>query len=305
MQLTRVRLRVPASSANLGPGFDSVGLALDVWDEVEVELTGSSLAITPAGEGAAEVPRDERHLVYRSMLETWRRLGETAPRGVVLRTRNRVPHSRGMGSSATAIVAGVSAAAALAGVDVAGTEGRAVVNTIAGDLEGHPDNSSASVYGGLTLSWRDDEKPEWRTLSLAVDPAVCVLVCVPSSRLDTHTARAALPSDVPHGDAAANGARTALLVQALTQHPELLMPATQDRLHQEQRRYAYPRSMALVDRLRSSGVAAAVSGAGPSVLALTHHGGATVVEQAAELETGWQALRLAVPTSGVQLLDVR
>jgi len=307
---TAVRVRAPASSANLGPGFDSIGLALGVWDELEFTVMPEpGLRIEVQGSGAAGVPRDESHLVYRSMVRGLREQGLEPPAGMQLRTRNAVPHGRGMGSSATAIVAGVAAAYGLVAVagsrPTAGAEVEidlAAVNDLASELEGHPDNASATVYGGMTLSWVDDATGTTRTVGLTLHPEVTAVVFVPEATLATHTARALLPERVPLRDAAANSARAALLVEAATRRPELLIAATRDWLHQEARRPSYAASMALVDRLRAAGHAAAISGAGPSVLVLTTLGR---VDRVALSEAGqageWQRLVPGIPQRGVRV----
>lgn len=295
----RVHVEVPASSANLGPGFDSIGMAVDLWDSVEVEVGGEGLRIECDGEGADQVPRDRTHLVYRSMSVVWRHLGYATPRGVKLHCRNAIPHSRGLGSSAAAIVAGVAAGAALAGRDPASPEGRQLVGDIAGDLEGHPDNSSASLYGGITVSWASDSGHGWRTAQLTPHPDLRSIALVPAERLATDVARAALPMRVAHGDAARNSGRSALLVHALTHDPALLLPATREWLHQEQRRVAYPTSMALVDRLREAGHAATISGAGPTVLVLTTSGQEQAVLDL--VDPVWSAVRGSLPDTGVRV----
>lgn len=263
-----VRVQVPASTANLGPGFDSIGLALAVFDIVTAQIVPHGLHITVEGEGAGVVPDDETHLVWRSMRTAWERLGTGCPPGLALRCENDIPHSRGLGSSASAIVAGVVVAAALAD-ELADIDAAllATINDISGDLEGHPDNASASVYGGLTVSWR--EQGRWVSTSPPVHPDVVPVLFVPDSTLSTDRARAVLPAAVSLTDAARNSGRAALLVEAMTRRPDLLFAGTADWLHQEPRRSSYPSSMALVDRLREDGHAAVVSGAGPSVLVLT------------------------------------
>ncbi len=271
---TSVQVEVPASSANLGPGFDSVGLALGLFDVVTATVVPDGLHITVEGEGAGVVPDDETHLVWRSMRTAWERLGVPCPPGLKLHCVNRIPHSRGLGSSAAAIVAGVAVAVELAdrrsstgmtsGLDEAK---RALVNDISSDLEGHPDNASASVYGGFTLSWRDQGR--WESIRPPLHPDVTPVLFVPGSTLSTDRARAVLPASVPLANAARTAGRAALLTEAMTRRPELLLASTAEWLHQEPRRGSYPASMALVDRLRADGHAAAVSGAGPSVLVLT------------------------------------
>lgn len=309
-----IRVRAPASSANLGPGFDSIGLALGVWDEVEVTVTRApGLRIEVHGQGRDGVPRDESHLVYRSMVRAFDRIGVTLPAGMRLVARNAVPHGRGMGSSATAIVAGVVAAQGLSAYAAGSTPDpgaaievdRAMANAIASDLEGHPDNASATVYGGLTLSWTGDPGDPHAgstvTARLPIHPELCAVVFVPEATLATHTARAMLPDQVPLRDAARNGARAALLVEAATRRPELLLPATRDWLHQEARRPSYAASMAVVDHLRERGHAALISGAGPSVLVLVRRSRAPEVTLPATFGD-WTRLQPGIPRQGAQVL---
>ncbi len=307
---TGVRVAVPASSANLGPGFDSVGLALGIWDEYLVDVVDEpGIHVDVDGEGASDVPRDARHLVVRTMLHTFDVLGMPVPPGLRVVAHNAVPHSRGLGSSATAIVGGVVAAQALSllaadpGSPPLRPDGslridKAVANDIAAAIEGHPDNSSASVYGGATVSWMTDGRTG--TAHVPLDQRISAVAFVPSDRLDTSVARAALPSTVPHGVAAANSGRAALLAIALSGRPDLLFPATQDALHQEFRRTAYPATMALVDHLRARGFAACVSGAGPSVLVLATHDEAHGIGLDDELFPGWVRLVPGIPASGVR-----
>ena len=315
---TSVPLRVPASSANLGPGFDCLGIALGLWDEAVATITQApGLLIEVSGRGADAVPRDENHLVVRTMATTFRHLGVPPPVGLHLSTTNAVPHGRGLGSSATAIVMGVAAAQALSVLggaldegagptaDPAGPLGLDLVNTLACALEGHPDNASASVFGGATLSVTEagEPLPLTRTVPLRLDPRIIPVVLVPETTLSTHTARSVLPEVVPLGTAAANSARTGLLVHALTSDPDLLLAGTKDLLHQEPRRPSYPQSMALVDALRARGLAATISGAGPSVLVLTtSEHVAAVREVAGRTEVAWRVLTPGVPARGVHVL---
>lgn len=298
-----VTVRVPASSANLGPGFDSIGLALGVWDECTASVSAQpGVRISVEGSGAGEVPLDENHLVFRSMTHTWDRLGVPAPTGLDLRCHNAVPHGRGLGSSATAIVTGIVAAQALSdlqhGVDR--EVDLTVTNDIAAALEGHPDNSSASVFGGLTLSWTDDADDErTRTVRAPLHDDVDVVVLVPAGQLSTAKARSVLPTQVRLGDAARNSARAALLIHALGHDPRLLLPATREWLHQEPRRPSYPASMTLVDRVRAAGHAAVISGAGPSVLVLTTRDARAEVSALAD--ESWRVLTPGVPTVGAQV----
>ncbi|HYN29689.1 MAG TPA: homoserine kinase [Dermatophilaceae bacterium] len=291
---TSVEVRVPASSANLGPGFDSLGLALGVWDTCRVTVSpGPGVTVTVRGEGAGSVPLDESHLVLRAMRRAWVELGVPPPPGLDLDCENAVPHGRGMGSSATAIVTGIVAAQALAGgedVDLG------FANDLASRLEGHPDNASASVFGGATLSWSDDPQRGTTTVRLPVHPDVVPVVFAPSAQLSTARARSVLPASVRLADAAANSARAAVLVHALGQAPEHLLAGTREWLHQEPRRSSYPASMDLVDRLRGDGHAAVISGAGPSVLVLATSRTVDVV--CAGAPAGWRVLTPDIPERG-------
>ncbi|MGH8825329.1 MAG: homoserine kinase [Jiangellaceae bacterium] len=275
-----VRVRVPATSANLGPGFDTFGLALDWHDVVTarigdqrsavgrdgVEQPGARLIrVEVSGEGAGVVPEDDRHLVARSLRKTLDLLQVRADR-LALHCENTVPHGRGLGSSAAAIVAGVLAARSLAGAAGERLPDDAVLE-LGAQIEGHPDNVAACLFGGLTIAWTSQRGA--RAVRLDVHPDVRAVTCVPEAALSTEAARGLLPAQVPHADAARNAAGAALLVEALTHRPELLFEATHDLLHQPYRRPAMPDSLAFVDALRTRGIAAVVSGAGPSVLVLT------------------------------------
>ena len=255
-----VRVRVPASTANLGPGFDALGLALALYDEVEVAPVASGLRVEVHGEGAGQVPTDEENLVVRALRAACVRCG-WRPDGLVLRCHNNIPHSRGLGSSAAAAVAGVLAGHALAGMQ----PDEAALDLVAG-FEGHADNGGASLLGGVVISWRDGKC--FRAVRLEPHPALAPVLLVPAETSATRVTRGLLPAEVPHADAAFTAGRAALLVHALTAAPQLLLAATEDRLHQSYRRAAYPATARLVDALRAGGVAAAVSGAGPAVLAL-------------------------------------
>lgn len=287
---TEVRVRVPGSSANLGPGFDSLGLALGLHDELEVATAADGLTIEVAGEGAARVPRDERHLVVRAMRRAFEAFGD-APSGLHLRTRNAIPHARGLGSSAAAAVAGVVAAAVLAGRDPR-EEQRGLLDLAAG-MEGHADNAAASLLGGFVVAW--NTAAGFDAVRLDAHQGIAPVAFVASVESATATTRGLLPERVPLADAAFTGSRTALAVLAFTQRPDLLLPATEDRLHQEYRRPAYPASSALVDALRARGVPAVISGAGPTVLALPADAGAL-----SDLDAGgFTRLPLAVDPDGV------
>ena len=290
-----VSVRVPATSANLGPAFDSAGLCLALHDDVTARVTDTGLSVEVEGEGAGDLPRSERHLVVRAMREAFTLLGGQ-PAGLELRCVNRVPQARGLGSSSAAIVGGLLAARGL----VAGGEellGDAAVLRLATEVEGHPDNVAACLRGGVTFSWTDGG--EVGVARAEPHPDLTPVVFVPADRSSTKKVRGMLPAAVPHADAAANAGRSALLALALTAQPELLLPATRDLLHQGYRAPAMPHTAALVEELRARGVAAAVSGAGPTVLALAT---TATVDEVAVPAPGWTVLRPAVDREGARLV---
>lgn len=279
---------MPATSANLGPGFDCLGLALGRYDEVSARVSTSGLQISVTGAGHDSVARDESHLVVRAMRATFDRLG-AQPAGLALRCVNRIPHGRGLGSSAAAIVAGVELARGLVAGGHDQLDSDAVL-ALASEIEGHPDNVAACLLGGLTIAWTADGVGR----ATRIEPqGVRPVVFIPPTESSTHVARGALPQSVPHADAAFNVSRAALLVVAMTGKPELLPVATQDRLHQGYRAAAMPETAQLVARLRSAGIAAVVSGAGSSVLSLA----ATddqVAAATALAPDGWECAQLPV-----------
>jgi homoserine kinase len=295
-----VRVTVPATSANLGPGFDALGLALSLRDELTAEVTGSGLDIEVSGEGADAVPLDESHLVVRSMRAAFDVLGHQ-PDGLRLRCTNNIPHARGLGSSSAAIVAGLSLARALVPGGSLVMDDDAVFR-LAADIEGHPDNVAPAFYGGFVISGQEDGR--FFAARSSVDPRVSAVVFVPPTGVETKVARGLLPATVPHADAAANSGRTALLVAALAGQPELLLTATRDYLHQDYREPAMPASLALIKALRADGIAAIVSGGGPTVLAFTDGPAAATGLGAPQVlldrcPDGWRAHHLSVEREGV------
>jgi homoserine kinase len=292
-----VRVRVPATAANLGPGFDALGLALALHDEVEARLAGNGVEIEIEGEGSGVVARDESHLVVHAMRRTFDVLG-ASPAGLALTCHNRIPHSRGLGSSAAAIVAGILLARALV-ADGAERLPDGEALALASEIEGHPDNVAACLIGGLTVAWLHDGGA--RAVRRDVDPVVAPVVLVPPFTASTEQARGLLPRDVPHRDAAFAAGRAALLVAALTGTPQALFDATEDRLHQAYRAPAMPESADLVTQLRAAGHPAVISGAGPTVLVLARGQGEaeTVLTRA---PNGWAASMLPVDPAGAVVL---
>lgn len=291
-----VTVRVPATSANLGPGFDTLGLALALYDELTVEATASGLQVDVTGVGEGEVPTDATNLVVRSIQHAFDDVGVTMP-GLSLRAVNVIPHGRGLGSSGAAIVSGIMAAKGL--LDGLVEFDSDTLLRLATELEGHPDNVAPALFGGLTIAWTTPEGPKHKKLN--VHRGVSPLVCVPEATMSTALARSLQPQSVPHADAIFNVSRSALLVAALIQSPELLLAATEDKLHQAYRASAMPETAELISVLRSNGLPAVVSGAGPSILVLASDPSQRLV--AADLvdshaASAWVSLMLAVDFKG-------
>ncbi|HJT93442.1 MAG TPA: homoserine kinase [Mycobacterium sp.] len=261
---------VAASSANLGPGFDSLGLALSLYDQIIVETTESGLTVEVEGEGAGQVPLDSKHLVVRAIEHGLQAAGVTAP-GLNVRCRNDIPHSRGLGSSAAAVVGGLAVVNGLVAQTDSVPLPESELIQLASEFEGHPDNASAAVLGGAVVSWTEHEGvlPRYAAAPLQLHPDIHLFPAIPEERSSTAETRVLLPDHVSHTDARFNVSRAALLVVALTQRPDLLMEATEDVLHQPQRASAMPVSAEYLRILRRCGVAAVLSGAGPAVIALS------------------------------------
>jgi homoserine kinase len=292
-----VTVKVPATSANLGPGFDTLGLSLALYDELRVavrEQPGATVEVV--GVGAGEVPTDESNLVVRAIAHTFESVGVALP-GLDLVARNSIPHGRGMGSSGAAIVSGIMAAKGLL-EGVAEFDAQSLL-ALANDMEGHPDNVAPALFGGLTIAWVTPEGPRFK--KLIVHRGVSPLVLVPEHVMSTALARSLQPQSVPHEDAVFNVSRSALLVAALIQSPELLHAATEDKLHQSYRASAMPETDRLITLLRSNGFAAVVSGAGPSILVLCSDPSQRLAAAelvARETKAVWQPLMLAVDFKG-------
>ena len=298
-----IKVQVPASSANLGPGFDSFGLALGMHDRYVAQiLDDAGLDIDVTGEGAEEVPRTDKNLLVKAMYKGFDFLGGK-PKGIAVRALNVIPHGRGLGSSASAIVGGLSLARALVltGSDKMNDE---KLLQLATEMEGHPDNVAAALYGNAVVAWQENQhgKSVAQAISLSVDTRIRAIAFIPSTAVSTSKARKMLPETIPHRDAAQNSANSALLVHALTLRPDLLFRATEDFLHQSYRSEAMPASFALLSKLRGAGVAAFISGAGPTVLALHTGSESDVAELIRAAGSKFEAKSLEISRTGAELL---
>jgi len=290
-----VRVTVPATAGNLGPGFDALGMALGVRDEVEVRAVASGeTSIEIFGEGAESLARDESHLVVRALREALDSVGASQV-GLEIRCTNRIPHGKGLGSSAAAVVAGIIAARAMIAEPEALDAAAAL--RLATAFEGHPDNAAPAIYGGATVAWVEDGVPHASALELFAQIETAVLI--PESTLPTKQARAVLPPSVPHTHAAFNVGRAALLVNALGGHPELLLAATEDKLHQPYRADVMAPAVAMLQFLRAEGYAAVVSGAGPSVLVMGTSLAALTWPEGIGEET-WELIHTVGPVAGAK-----
>jgi homoserine kinase len=282
----RLTARVPATSANLGPGFDCFGLALDLWNEVTVD-TEAELGVTWEGEGADELPTDGTDMVSRALAHAARAGGAPLP-SVALHGMNRVPLERGLGSSAAACVAGISLADRLLDLGLEPEE----VLELAVEMEGHPDNAAAVIAGGFTIAFGDG------VIRLDPHPSLRPVALVPDVRLPTAEARAALGDQIARADAVFNAAHAAATVVALTSEPALLTQTLDDRLHQDARLALVPTVQGVFRDLRAAGVPVCVSGAGPTLLVFELDD--VSVPDPGE---GWSVLRLAVAPAGVEVTE--
>jgi homoserine kinase len=286
-----MRVGAPATVANLGPGFDSLALAVDLWNEVEAD-TDAPPAVTVEGEGAGELPEDASNLVFRAMAWLAREAGGSLP-PFALRCRNRIPLERGLGSSAAAVVSGLVLADRLLGT---GLDPDRLLE-VAVDIEGHPDNVAACLRGGTVVAYLS--RSGWRAERLTPHPDLRLAVLIPEhERLPTADARRVLPREVPLADAAFNAGRTALAVLALTERPDLLPEALEDRLHQQRRLPLVPGARAMFEELRAAGVPVCVAGAGPALLAFESDGFLVP-----DLGPGWRILRLQPAAVGADVRD--
>ncbi|CAB4714225.1 unannotated protein [freshwater metagenome] len=299
-----IEVQVPATSANLGPGFDCFGLALNLHDRYIAQVTDEpAIDLDVAGEGADTLRRDEKNLLIKAMYQGFDFMGGK-PRGLSVRALNVIPHGRGLGSSASAIVGGLVLARALV---LSGNE-RMIDDellNIASKMEGHPDNVACALIGGATIAWQENHHGAKvaRAVGITVDSRIKVLAFIPNQSVATSKARKLLPETVPHSDAVANSANTALLVHALSQRPDLLFVATQDFLHQKYREEVMPKSFALVTKLRAAGVAAFISGAGPAVLVLHAGEPSEIAELQRAAGENFRVQELAVSATGATVIS--
>lgn len=299
-------ITVPATSANLGPGFDSAGIALQLYDELEIRTTETGFSATVHGEGHNYLPTDARHLIITQIRLRLERLGWHLP-GLELKATNRIPHSRGLGSSAAAHIAAAMAVKALLPPDCNITKYDLL--QWASEAEGHPDNVAPAVFGGLTFSWNEptETADRYRSLQLTAHSDITPVVAIPAKPLSTAAARTLLPATVPYAEAVANAARAALLAPAMTLEPSLLPAATGDWLHQQYRQPSMPETLRHITALRAEGHAAVVSGAGPTLCVFAQNSteAAAVVDKlkqrAAKSEQHWDVRILPVDTQGATM----
>ncbi|CAN2233238.1 homoserine kinase [Candidatus Planktophila dulcis] len=298
-----IQVQVPATSANLGPGFDSFGLAFGMYDRYVAQiLDEGGLDIDVTGEGSDEVPRTDKNLLVKAINKGFDYLGGR-PKGLAVRALNVIPHGRGLGSSASAIVGGLVLARSLVltGTDKMSDE---TLLNLATEMEGHPDNVAAALYGGATIAWQDlvKGKSVAHAVHLPVDPRIKVMAFIPASALATSKARKMLPESIPFADAQRNTSNAAIMTQALTIRPDLLFTATEDFLHQSYRQEAMPSSFALMTKLRAAGIAAFISGAGPTVLALHTEGEDETTQLARAGGAKFEGKSLEIASRGATLL---
>jgi len=280
--MTLIRVKAPATTANMGPGYDCLGLALDVWNTLEVEVINSGEPVVEvAGEGAGELGSGRDNLVHQAMEFLFQDAGEDMP-VVRISCENAIPLARGMGSSAAAIAGGLVAANALCSQDYMAND----LLEMAATIEGHPDNVAAAVLGGMQLVIMDQTEEGRRlyTVPVNVPPELHAVVFVPQVRISTEDARAVLPEKVSVDDAVHNMGRVGLLVAAMaTNHPEYLTVATQDRLHQPYRQPLFPAMKVIFQAALDAGAMGVfLSGSGSTVLALTKGREMTVAYEMAE-----------------------
>lgn len=294
IQAESVTVKIPATSANLGPGFDSMGLAMNLYDQITARAIVGSTRVEIVGEGADTLPRNEDHLVVKALRRGLDTLGASQV-GVELVCKNQIPQARGLGSSAGAIVGGLMLAQGLTGGNLSPLTKQNILE-IAADMEGHPDNVAPALFGGVVVSRQGENLV---AVPLKTEYKLEITVFIPSYTLATEYARELLPTEISFAEAVANSANTALLVLALQKEPALLLSATEDYLHQAYRRPAMKPSVDLMRWLRKRMLPAVISGAGPTVLVL---GETPAVIKAQARSNGWEVKSLSLDTDGAVLL---
>jgi homoserine kinase len=299
---TAVEVQVPATSANLGPGFDCLGLALGVHDHLIAAVTDDpGVRVDISGEGAGVLPTDESHLVIQAAARGFDAVGEAMP-GLLVRCANSIPQGRGMGSSAAAIIAGLLIARNLV-VDGDIALPDETVLDIATDMEGHPDNVAAALLGGFTAAWRESHGEGLDHIATAVRPVhstIAAIVAIPTQPVATAHARGLLCDTVTRDAAVFNIGRVAALSHALETDPSMLFTATEDRLHQDERAPVYPGSHELLTAWRSQGLPAVISGAGPTVLVLTDQPDQAHRVMSSTCGDDWQVRIVDIDVSGAR-----
>lgn len=289
MTLPSVWVRAPATSANLGPGFDCLGLALDLWNEAELVPSDLATRVRIRGYGEDSLPQGADNRIIAGVKKVFDACKEAPPRGFRLECANNIPPGAGLGSSAAAILAGLLAGNAMLGGPLAEQQ----ILEIAASEEGHPDNAAAALLGGLVITTSTAAGPVARKIPVG---SLQVAVITPDFEFYTHQARAALPGTVPFADAAFNLARTALTVEALrSEDYDLLALAMQDRLHQPYRLARIPGAeLAMRAALDAGAASVALSGAGPSLIAF---GPAPLDPVCRAMESAFRSAGLASRTS--------
>jgi homoserine kinase len=292
----RFTVRVPATSANVGPGFDAFGLALDLCNEVVVDA-GADVSVTWEGEGADELPTDGSDLVSRTIASVAERMQLEVP-PLALQGRNRIPLGRGLGSSSAAIVTGVVIASRVLDLGILDDSADPYpVFALAAELEGHPDNVASATYGGFTVAL-----PDGSVRRFEPHASLRPVALVPPFSLPTGEARAALAPDVPRADAVFNVAHAALVVEAITRDPSLLAVALRDRLHQDARLALVPQAADVFDDIQRMHIPVCVSGAGPTLLAFERDDLEPLTPDAIEWP-GWKIVRPGIRRAGFQVAD--
>jgi homoserine kinase len=257
---TRVKVGVPATTANLGPGFDCLGLTLDLWNEADFELTAEGFRMEIAGEGANRLPTGKENLVVRSFLRCLEMKVITRPSGLIVRMQNNIPTGSGLGSSATAVLMGILAANEIFDLKLCLEEKM----EITAGMEGHADNAAAALLGGLVVT--SHTETGWLTQRFDV-PTIQTLVVLPAVNLPTRESRQALPRTIPHDDTVFNIGRAILVVEALRRGDlDLLAKVMEDRIHEPYRLKLIPGAEEAIQAARKVGAAASLSGAGPGVI---------------------------------------